>query len=85
MCCQEMPLRGKPLCATVSVQFRQGDLKMASVDERMTVLETRFDTELKHLATKADLKDLEMRLFVRLGGLIAVATGVVVAAMRFWQ
>ncbi len=58
---------------------------MASVDERMTVLETRFDTELKHLATKADLKDLEMRLFVRLGGLIAVATGVVVAAMRFWQ
>lgn len=63
-----------------------------TVDDRMTVLETRFDTELKHLATKADLKDLETRiqevetrLIVRLGGLMIAGFGVVVAVLKFWQ
>ena len=35
---------------------------MVTVEERLTILETKFRTELKHLVTKADLKDLEMRL-----------------------
>ena len=35
---------------------------MTTIEERMTILETEFRTELKHLATKADLKDLETRL-----------------------
>ena len=38
-----------------------------------------------HLATKADLATLESRLMIRLGGLIVVATGIIVAAMRLWQ
>lgn len=35
---------------------------MATVDERVTILETEFRTELKHLATKADLARLELRM-----------------------
>ena len=64
---------------------------MVTVDERMTVLETRFDTELKHLATKADLKEIETRiqevetrLMVRLGGLMIAGFGVVIAVLKLW-
>ena len=61
---------------------------MTTVDERMTVLETRFDTELKHLATKADLNDLEMRLTKWMIGLmvssVVSASAIAVAALRLW-
>ena len=49
----------------------------------MTILETEFRTELKHLATKADLKALELRLagFILLvGGLVV---GIMTAIFRF--
>ncbi len=55
------------------------------VEDRVTILETEFRTELKHLATKADLKELEMRLYIRLGGLMVVMTGAIIAALRLWQ
>ena len=42
-----------------------------SLDARLIALETEFRTELKHLATKADLKDLE----VNLGGRIDKVDG----------
>jgi hypothetical protein len=35
------------------------------------------------LATKADLRDLEQRLTIRLGGMLVVATGVLLAAIRY--
>ena len=61
---------------------------MATVDERMTVLETRFDVALKHLATKADLNDLEMRLTKWMIGLmvssVVSASAIAVAALRLW-
>ena len=56
-----------------------------SYDKRFTILETEFRTELKHLATKADLKSLEARMTLRLGGLILGGAGLVVAGLRFWQ
>ena len=62
---------------------------MASVDQRLTIIETEFRTELKHLATKADLraletkvKELEHRLLIRLGGLIIVVVSVGLTAVR---
>ena len=61
---------------------------MASVEDvekRMTTLEAEFRTELHHLATKEDLANLRWQLTVQLGGLIIVATGVIVAALRFWN
>ena len=40
-----------------------------TLDARLIALETEFRTELKHLATKADLKDLEVSLGGRTGEL----------------
>ena len=62
-----------------------------SLDTRITVLETEFRTELRHLATKADIAELrgeikavETRLMLRLGGLIVGSMGVLLAVLRFW-
>jgi hypothetical protein len=35
---------------------------------------------VKRLATKLDLRDLEQRLTIRVGGMLVVATGVLLAA-----
>ena len=69
---------------------------MVTLDERITILETEFRTELKHLATKADLADLrgelradmrslEHRLTLRLGGLMLAGFGILIAILRLWQ
>lgn len=53
------------------------------LEQRMTILESEFRTELKHLATKADLKALEIRLaglMLLVGGLVV---GVMTAILRF--
>ena len=39
----------------------------------------------EHLATKADLKDLENRLMRTLIGSIALATTIIIAVQRLWQ
>lgn len=62
------------------------------VEERLTFIEAT----LPHLATKADLaglraeliteiKSLETRLILRLGGLMIVGFSAVVAVLRLWQ
>ena len=53
---------------------------MVTVEERVTILETEFRTELKHLATKADLKALEMRM----AAMILTAAGVIIAVIKLW-
>ena len=58
---------------------------MVTTEDRLTVLETEFRTELKHLATKADLKALEMRLTIQLGGLMIAGFGIVIAVLKLWQ
>ncbi len=55
------------------------------VDTRMTILETEFRTELKHLATKADLERLKIQLLLINITVVSIATGIILAAMRFWQ
>ena len=54
---------------------------------RVTVLETKLETELRHLSTKADLEqvkaDLERAVW-RLGGLIILAVSVGVAVLKIW-
>ncbi len=65
---------------------------MTSDPERLARLEGAYE----HLATKADLKDLELRLTsdlrsletrltVRLMLVVSLATGVVVAVDRLWS
>ena len=52
--------------------------KIQSVDSRVSRLEGGYE----HLATKADMKDLENRLFVRLGLLIIVVGAAVAIVQR---
>ena len=57
---------------------------MATVEDvsnRVSRLEGAYD----HLATKADLKDLELRLTVRLGGLMITGFAIVIAVLRLWE
>ena len=54
---------------------------MDNVDQRMTILETEFRTELKHLATKADLKALELRMY----GAMLLVGGLIVGGLRLIQ
>ena len=46
---------------------------MVTTEERVTALETEFRTELRHLATKADLAELRWQLLVALIGVATVA------------
>ncbi|MYA60568.1 MAG: hypothetical protein F4X40_08475 [Chloroflexi bacterium] len=57
----------------------------SDVDSRMTILETEFRTELKHLATKADLERLKIQILLINITVVGIATGIIVAAVRFWQ
>ena len=56
----------------------------------MTALETEFRTELRHLATKADLAELKVELISQMNiqlrwmiGLQVVGLGVVAAIVKF--
>ena len=51
---------------------------MATIEERMARMEGAYE----HLATKADLAQMEMRLLLRLGGLIVAVGAVVVLIDR---
>ena len=60
---------------------------MATMEERVARIECGYE----HLATKADLarlegklETIESRLLLKMGGIITVATGIVIAAIRFW-
>ena len=54
--------------------------KIQSVDSRVSRLEGGYE----HLATKADMKDLENRLFVRLGLLIVAVGAAVAVVQQLW-
>ena len=51
------------------------DYRLRAVEERLARLETRFGTEMKHVATKADL-ELHFNRLLRWGlGIMIAATG----------
>ena len=61
-----------------SEEARDINDKIQSIDSRVSRLEGGYE----HLATKADMKDLENRLFVRLGLLIIVVGAAVAIVQR---
>ncbi len=63
-----------------SEEARDLNDKIQGVDSRVSRLEGGYE----HLATKADMKDLENRLFVRLGLLIIVVGAAVAIVQRLW-
>ena len=50
----------------------------ATIEERVA----KIEGEMGHMATKADLAQMEMRLLVRLGGLIVAAVTVAAVVER---
>lgn len=56
-------------------------VKVARLGHRMSRLEGAYE----HLATKADLKDLELRLTLRMLSIVGVATGLIIAVDRLWS
>ena len=61
----------------------QGGMASLKVDIRQELALLR-DEFRQHYATKADLKELELRLMVRLGGLMITGFALVIAVMRLW-
>ena len=49
---------------------------MATIDDRVTALETEFRTELRHLASKEDLANLRSELQDKLGAHLRWVIGV---------
>ncbi len=61
---------------------------MATIEERVSFIEGKLDqfaTKSDIAILKSDLTALELRLTLRLGGLMVVGFGAVIAALRFWQ
>ena len=51
-------------------------------EEQAEVIVDASRDALAQLTTKDDLRELEMRLTIKLGTFIAVATGIIIAVMR---
>ena len=61
----------------------QGGMASLKVDIRQELALLR-DEFRQHYATKVDLKELELRLMVRLGGLMITGFALVIGVMRLW-
>lgn len=56
-------------------------LEASRLGHRMSQLEGAYE----HLATKADLKDLELRLTFRMLSIVGAAIGLIIAVDRLWS
>ncbi len=57
----------------------------SDVDSRTTIFEMEIHTQLKQLATKGDLERLAFQILLINITVVGIATGIIVAAVRFWQ
>ena len=58
--------------------------RLAHVEATLPHLATKADLERLRADLQADVRTLETRLLVRLGGGLTIATAIVVAAIRLW-
>lgn len=68
--------------ATIRADVR-GEIATLKADVRQGLALLR-DEFRQHYATKADLKELELRLMLRLAGLMITGFALVIGAMRLW-
>ena len=54
-----------------------------AAENRLTVLETRLDTILPTLATKADISEARASLVMWLSSIVAASTAIVIAVLLF--
>ena len=65
---------------TAGEMHAESEFDTARLGNRMSRLEGAYE----HLATKADLKDLELRLTLRILSIVGAATGLIIAVDRLW-
>lgn len=58
------------------------DRRLAEIESRLTALETAFDRELKHLATKVDIQKIKVWVLGGVLGGMAIATGIAIVLFR---
>lgn len=62
------------------------DRRLAAIESRLTALETAFDRELKHLATKEDIQKIKVWVLGGvLGGVLgsmAIAAGIAITLLK---
>lgn len=54
-----------------------------SEDRAKAVVDALEADMTSHLATKMDLRELELKLTIRMGVMLSASVGVIIAAMRF--
>lgn len=62
------------------------DIQFAALSDlatRQDIRDVRTDLDALKVATKADLRDLEQRLTIRVGGMLVVAVAVLAGLMTF--
>ncbi|MFN7095308.1 MAG: DUF1640 domain-containing protein [Burkholderiales bacterium] len=62
-------------------------MKQAGMDEKLAEAQAEALAELsaqnvEHLATKADLRELELRIVIKFGALLATAVGILAAIIK---
>lgn len=67
----------------VSKRLKGAGFDDAQAEALTGVLRETRDADLTRLATKDDLNALEARLTIRFGGMIVIATGILLAAKSF--
>ena len=73
-------LREEMTALRVDMREETASLK-ADLRQELALMRDEFR---QHYATKADLKELELRLLVRLGGLMITGFALVIGVMRLW-
>ena len=55
----------------------------AQAEAQVEALSDMFEANMAELATKSDLRELELRMTIKLGSMLAVAVGVIAAIVKF--
>lgn len=69
------------VCCEIVMVTTDPPVTRSELKEELALLRDEFR---QHYATKADLKELEVRLMLRLGGLMITGFALVIGAMRLW-
>lgn len=63
-------------------RLKEAGVPPAQAEAEAVALSEVLDVNLKELATKEDLKTMELRLTVKLGAFLSVAVGVLIAVLK---
>jgi hypothetical protein len=68
---------------TLAKRLKDAGFSETQAEAVTTIIRDVREADFANLASKTDLRDLEQRLTIRVGGMLVVATGVLLAAKFF--